>query len=211
MKTKFILLFCGALALTACDKSYKNSDLRTPASYNTNGLRVLEGNDETSQFLSKYVGKFVEDDFTESFVISADGKVVRMEVRQVSGGSDSQIPYPTVCSYIKTGKIVQVEKRDLADRQQYIDFATHVIKVQYSNIALTNELESSTTVNPNCQTFLNEMKGKISRQGNIWYSYYSELLSDDSFRIQSAGGGDYQQGGPRTPSTLDEIYTKMQQ
>jgi len=207
MKTT-IFAFLGLVALTACSPNSKDSDARTPSSVNASGVRAIKGTDETQVFLGKYLGKFVEPDFHESLAIAADGSVSRIEDRQVGGGSDSQVPYPTVCSFVKTGKITLVEKRDMTDRQEYMDFATHVIEVQYNDIALTNELESSTTSNPNCQTFLAEMKNMISQRGNIQYSYYSELLSDDSFRIHTSGGGDYQQGGPRTPSTLDEVYTK---
>lgn len=209
MKTKSIYACLGLVVLTACSVNLQNSGAKSPVSLKAFGGRELKGADETQLFLSQYMGKFIEPDFREKFIIVPDGSVSRIEVRQVGGGSGSQVPYPTVCSYIKIGKITLVEKRDITDRQRYMDFATHVIEVQFSEMTLTNELESSTTSNPNCITFLTEMKNKITRHGNVQYSYYSELLNDDSFRIQTAGGGDYQEGGVRTPSTLDEVYTKQ--
>lgn len=200
-----IFAFLGLVALTACGPNSNDSDTSL---VNASGVRSIKGIDETQLFLGKYSGKFVENDFHESLFIVADGSLIRIKKRQVGGGSDSQVPYPTVCSYVKTGKITLVERRDMADRQRYMDFATHVFEVQYNDIALTNELEASTTSNPHCQTFLAEMKSMIAQRGSVQYSYYSELLSDESFRIHTSGGGDYQHGGPRTPSTLDEVYTK---
>lgn len=166
--------------------------------------------DVTKQFLNSYSGKFVEGEFRENFVINKDGAIQRMEVRQVGGGDDSKVPYPTVCSYVYRGKINSVIKRDQADRNEYMDFATHVIEVEYDSVALTDELESTTTANPDCQTFLNENLKDISNGGSLNYSYYSELLSADSLRTHTSGGGDYQQGGERTPSTLDEVYSRVE-
>jgi len=208
MKTTIITLI-GLVALTACNPNSKNSENKNDSRINNSAFRVINGSDETQMFLSKYMGKFVEPKFHENLIIGANGTVSRLQVRQVGGTSNSKVPYPTVCSYFQTGKITLVENRDITDRQKYMDFATHLIEVQYNDIVLTNELNSSTISDLNCQTFMTEMKTMIKERGYIQYSYYTELLSDDSFRIHTSGGGDYQQGGPRTPSTLDEVYTKV--
>lgn len=169
------------------------------------------GVDVTQQFLNTYSGKLVEPEFHESLVINRDGSVSRMEDRQVGGGSDSQVPYETVCSYIYRGKITSVIKRSQADRDadRWTDFATHILVMEFDSVQLTDELEPKTTSNPNCLKFLEETKARLASGGGH-YSIYSELLDSNTIRLQTAGGGDYVKGGPRTPSTLDEVYSKIQ-
>lgn len=164
--------------------------------------------DITIDFLKTYIGKFV-DEYKESYLIQSSGAVQNLQTRQVGAASNSRVPYPTVCSYIQTGKISSVVQRDPIDRKDYIDFATHIIEVEYSDISLTDVPgEEPTTTNPNCQAFLREKKASLAKNP-IAYSLYSELLGPNSFRLQTSGGGDYQQGGPRTPSTLDEVYVRV--
>ena len=91
-----------------------------------------------------------------------------------------------------------------------MDFADHVIEAQFDQISLTDSLEKSTTQNPNCQKFLQQERARIAQAGFLQYSYETELFTKDSFRTHTSGSGDYKQGGERTPSTLDENYTRIQ-
>lgn len=164
--------------------------------------------DITTEFLKTYNGKFVDEN-KEAYTIQSNGVVENLSMHQVGGGAHSQVPYPTVCSYIRIGKISSVLQRDPLDRKDYMDFATHLIELEYNDISLTDVPgEEPTTTNPNCQVFLQEKKASLEKNPSI-YSLYSELLGPDSFRLHTSGGGDYQEGGPRTPSTLDEIYVRV--
>jgi len=166
-----------------------------------------EGDDVKASFLEKYSGKFSEPDFKENVVIYSNGMMDRTEERQVGGGQDSKVPYPTVCSYTQHATIDSVIKRNDESRGRYMDYATHVIKYHVNSISLTDELEHTTSTNPDCLTFLKEQQAQIRRGLN--YSLYTELLDDNTMRFQTAGGGDYHQGGQRTPSTLDEVYSRQ--
>jgi len=164
--------------------------------------------DITTDFLKQYIGKFV-DETGESYLIQSNGAIENLSTRQVGGISNSKVPYPTVCSYVQTGKISSVVQRDPLDRQDYMDYATHIIEGNYNDISLTDVPgEDPTTTNPNCQLFLQEEKASLAANPST-YSLYSELLGPDSFRLHTSGGGDYQQGGPRTPSTLDEVFVRI--
>lgn len=166
--------------------------------------------DITQLFLGDYSGKFEESVYHENFVISPDGTTSFMNVRQVGGIEGSAVPYPTVCSFVYKGKITSVEKRTLADRNEYMDYATHIITIRGSEFLLTNELEGSTLTNPDCQTFFAEQQARFTSNGGYFkIELYSELLNKTSFRIHTSGGGDYVPGGPRTPSTLDEVFSEV--
>lgn len=89
-----------------------------------------------------------------------------------------------------------------------MSYATHKIEVSYHAVAL-NLLDKETANNPNCKNFRDQQL-KDAQSGRLNYSKYSELLSANSFRTHTSGGGDYVEGGPRTESTLDEIFVRVE-
>lgn len=208
MKTKSIAVISALLALTACggDKDSGQNAFNSQVRFN--------GKNVTQSFVSQYQGQFKESEFGENYQISSDGQIVATRYRQVGDEKSKTVPYPTVCGYISSGKILAVEERTLDDRKRYIDYATHVIYVEYTDIRLTDALdrqgEEATSTNPHCRNFLAEERQYIARYGSLRYDLYAELLSSTSFRLNTSGGGDYKNGGPRTESTLDEVFTKTQ-
>ncbi len=128
------------------------------------------------------IGNFIDAKWKETLDMDANGLVIRKEVRQVGGLAGSAVPYSTVCSYIMTGKIIAVKEYTTQERQSRRGFATHSVKINFTNIFLTNELESTTKANPYCQVFLSEMKNRAIAVGYLEYSIHKP---DILFYIQT--------------------------
>lgn len=164
-----------------------------------------EGTEMKPEFLNTYMGRFTESGYGESLTIFPDGSMGRLSVRQVGREGDSKVPYPTVCSYTQDGKITSVIKRSEEGRKQWMSYATHLIEFSVTDVQLTDELEKNTTTNPNCQNFVEQQK-QMAKKGQLNYTIGAELLDNKSFRLHTSGGGDFVEGGPRTESTLDEVF-----
>lgn len=188
------------LAFIACDKSNKNED--------------LGGKDVTQQFLSDYNGDFVEQqgrsDSGERMSINRDGQIEVLKIRRVGSKNNPAIPYPTVCSYYLTGQVRYVVELSEENRQRLSETGstysipeTHRITFSVSEVTLTDELESGTTTNEACLNFQEQMNQTLPV-----YTYGMELFGSGTLRLHTNDVGDFE-GGERTESTLDEVYTRI--
>lgn len=204
MKISIALTALAALTLSACAGGN---------SARSSGAGVAEdlppGNNITASFLQTYSGKFVDSEFGESLVIQPDGTMVESQVRQVGREDDPRVPYQTVCNFAKTGTILGVIERGDDDRKNYMDYATHEIVFQVTEIKLIAPL-GNTPNDKHCADFINEMNEDMAKDGgSLQWTLYSELLGPDQIRLHTSGGGDYVPGKPRTPSTLDEVHIRV--
>ncbi|MGB4971159.1 MAG: hypothetical protein WBO32_00785 [Cyclobacteriaceae bacterium] len=152
-----------------------------------------------------YSGDLFEDgQFGEKIRIK--GNTIELyKVRQVGSDDNPNVPYPTVCSYVMKGKINDLYVRSAQERKEYWDLGTHQLNFTVNSVTLNDELEAGTIANPHCQNFAKEM----NQEEFLGYSNTFEILNENQIRMHTSGGGDYQQGGERTESTLDEVFTRV--
>ncbi len=187
------VLALSSVALSSCGKDMNPS--QQPLE--------LDGDPITRQFLSKWTGTFRDENRRESLVIASDGSFEHREYRQV-GTAGGAIPYPTTCNFVEKGKISEVIARSSKARSYYTEFATHVIIVQISEVTLLDDLHASSGDSA-CQEFRRQRMAA----GAYVMDYYAEVPAAGQIRLHTSGGADFVPGGTRTPSTLDEIYTRV--
>jgi hypothetical protein len=163
----------------------------------------------SADFLTKYSGKFVDPSFNESLTIFTDGSFEREESRQVGREGDAAVPYPTLCSYKQSGRIVGAVRRSDENRNHYMDYASDIIVIQVTKVEMTAPLKVGYENSSNCGAFIAQESETIRTREYLQYSLYAELIDKDHFRLHTGGGGDSVQGKPRTESTLDESYTRI--
>ena len=216
----YTMSFCLAclslltLTLTACQANTSNGGASTGVSAGAggggpNGGTVAmpgEGRDITAEFLKTYVGTFVDPEFGEGISLGADGSYSTTEDRQVGYETDPAIPYPTLCTYKMTGKLTVVISRSAAARIKYMRYADTVIETNITHI----DLIASPSNSAHCDTFIaRQQKAIDAANGAITDTTFAELLNPNQIRLHTSGGGDYVDGGPRTPSTLDEVHNRV--
>lgn len=86
-----------------------------------------------------------------------------------------------------------------------MDYATHLIRVSINHTKLDRSSKDNNKLE-NCEEFEKQQNSNP----NTVYDYYSEVISSKHIRLHRSGGGDKQQGKPRTPSTLDENFIRVE-
>ncbi len=165
---------------------------------------VQWGKNITPQFLSSNSGAFIDPQDGSKLAINSDGTFAYAITRQVGSKDDQEVPYGTNgmdCRYIEHGKITKVYERSTESKKRYMDIATHVILMDVNQVELVQNSKDNTSEEI-CQKFAKRQNSKVP----LKYDRYSEVLSNNQIRLHTSGGGDYNQGGPRTESTLDENY-----
>ncbi|MCB9026121.1 MAG: hypothetical protein H6625_07385 [Bdellovibrionaceae bacterium] len=165
-----------------------------------------EANGKVEAKLQEYFSgdTFEDDQFGEKIRIQGNS-IELHKVRQVGSDDNPNVPYPTVCSYVVKGKINDLYVRSEQERKEYWDLGTHQLSFTFNSVSLTDDLEAGTVANPHCQNFAKEM----NQEAYLGYSNTFEVLNENQIRMHTSGGGDYTQGGERTESTLDEVFTRI--
>jgi hypothetical protein len=150
-------------------------------------------------------GEFVSEK-GERLIFDSDHLGFAFVLHRQVGRQGGTVPFPTTCTYKEMGILTRIRERTEAERQQYLDYATHEIVWTVKSMTLIDDTSTSHEANgAACPTFLNEQLAAMPYE----YKDYAEILSPDHIRMHTSGGGDYTPGHP-TPSTLDENFIKVE-
>lgn len=159
-------------------------DISTFSAYHTpdwlflsSGPDPRDGTEVTDAFLSSYAGTFTNE-VGEAMTLGEDGFYQRLWKRQV-GSDGGSVPYPTICSWTETGSVISVIERSDAAKAAYAPTATHLIRVQTTELALSDALEPTTTANANCQLFMQQERQRLP----FGDDEYVEVVSTDLLRV----------------------------
>jgi len=159
-------------------------------------------NSYLNQFYATYgKGSFKDESSGEIMVFGKRGKVKILRSRQVGRRDSLKIPYPTTCKYWSAFKVESIVLRSDRERSEYLHEASHELTINQESISLVDDAGNSEA----CPKLIEDF------EPGDQYSIYMELLSYNSFRTHTSGGGGYKLGDPRDGSfgTLDELYVRQ--
>ena len=166
----FLSLSIAALALAGC--SHNNS---APSD-----MDAQEGTIITQKFLASNSGTFIDPEQKGTFTINSDGSFKKGGAFQV-GGDVGEVRYPTVCRYSISGVITKVYERSAAARDNYTDYATHLMKITVNKFELDRTSGENNTL-ANCEKYENQQNAQLP----LLYSYYSEVISGNHIRLHNS-------------------------
>jgi hypothetical protein len=194
-RIKTLLFIITALSFMGCSQVNNEDD--------------IGGTDVTSQFLEDYSGQYVDAQTGETININRNGEVEILKHRQVGEDNNPAIPRPTHCSFYLSGQISYVaqlpdDKRLRVNEEgtQYFIPRTHNMVFSVHNVALSDELEESSTTDDGCQNFQQRMNERFPV-----FTYGMELYGSGHIRFHTVGEEGFS-GGDRTEGTLDEVFTR---
>jgi hypothetical protein len=176
-------IFAIALVLSACGKNDSNSnddDKNDKVGLN----RIFDSNSRASA--KNFEGKLVNAETAETFEFFKNAKFKRTLISTSLG----------TCSFEVTGKVDDIWTLDIESRP----FVTHAVIMEVDSFKLSNRLIPDSTTNANCLEDFSYLE-----KDDFEYLYV-EFMDDKTIRFHE-NNPDYRMDEPRTPDTLDEVYT----